>query len=256
MALISCPECGKEISDSSAQCIHCGYSIKSIIPDKDRTRQNKKAIFGTIAVTAVILGVAIFFFIKSIIIPGYAYNAAEKALFNEDYDVAAAQFSALGNYKDSKERSNECFYQKGKGLMSIQNYSEAIEAFEDSNYFADASIHIDIAEKKIMEEQDAAAYQAAIDKMKKAYKARRSPSTHLSSDGLSIVIDSNNNTNVASLFDISTVIEKLELPDSLIDNMKQTTAMMGKLSETYGDFNVTWSYHPDNGLDVIFRVID
>ena len=29
MALIKCPECGKEISDKSAQCIHCGYPIQN-----------------------------------------------------------------------------------------------------------------------------------------------------------------------------------------------------------------------------------
>ena len=27
MALIKCPECGKEISDKSDKCIHCGYPI-------------------------------------------------------------------------------------------------------------------------------------------------------------------------------------------------------------------------------------
>lgn len=27
MALIKCPECGKEISDKAPQCIHCGYPI-------------------------------------------------------------------------------------------------------------------------------------------------------------------------------------------------------------------------------------
>lgn len=28
MALIKCPECGKEISDKSKQCIHCGYPLE------------------------------------------------------------------------------------------------------------------------------------------------------------------------------------------------------------------------------------
>lgn len=28
MALINCPECGKEISDKSQSCIHCGYPIQ------------------------------------------------------------------------------------------------------------------------------------------------------------------------------------------------------------------------------------
>lgn len=30
MALINCPECGKEISDSAEKCIHCGYEITMI----------------------------------------------------------------------------------------------------------------------------------------------------------------------------------------------------------------------------------
>lgn len=30
MALIKCPECGKEVSDKASQCIHCGYPISSI----------------------------------------------------------------------------------------------------------------------------------------------------------------------------------------------------------------------------------
>lgn len=32
MALIKCPECGKEISDKSKKCVHCGYVIKSRKP--------------------------------------------------------------------------------------------------------------------------------------------------------------------------------------------------------------------------------
>lgn len=37
MALIKCPECGKEISDKASACIHCGYPLASenIIKDKE-----------------------------------------------------------------------------------------------------------------------------------------------------------------------------------------------------------------------------
>lgn len=30
MALIKCPECGKEISDKAGKCPHCGYPIEEI----------------------------------------------------------------------------------------------------------------------------------------------------------------------------------------------------------------------------------
>lgn len=33
MAMIVCPECGKEISDKAKVCIHCGYPIEEFVPD-------------------------------------------------------------------------------------------------------------------------------------------------------------------------------------------------------------------------------
>ena len=34
MALINCPECGKEISDKAPACIHCGYPMDAKDVDK------------------------------------------------------------------------------------------------------------------------------------------------------------------------------------------------------------------------------
>ena len=42
MALIKCPECGKEISDKSDKCIHCGYPMEAQI--KTRLTVNGKDI--------------------------------------------------------------------------------------------------------------------------------------------------------------------------------------------------------------------
>ena len=52
MALIKCPECGKEISDASTACIHCGYPIsknqmqekvKSNIENKEKETPKSEA---------------------------------------------------------------------------------------------------------------------------------------------------------------------------------------------------------------------
>lgn len=37
MALIKCPECGKEISDKANACIHCGYPLNERKEDFDIT---------------------------------------------------------------------------------------------------------------------------------------------------------------------------------------------------------------------------
>lgn len=39
MALIKCPECGKEISDKSYSCVHCGFPIRSRAPQSPNTHQ-------------------------------------------------------------------------------------------------------------------------------------------------------------------------------------------------------------------------
>jgi ribosomal protein L37E len=69
MALIKCPECGKEISDQSKVCIHCGYPLDtnqvseangtSSDVEKNNNLQNKKialaAIGGLILVGIVVI---------------------------------------------------------------------------------------------------------------------------------------------------------------------------------------------------------
>lgn len=51
MALIKCPECGKEVSDKAQACIHCGYplsndikKVHNTIEAKPSTKENEKII--------------------------------------------------------------------------------------------------------------------------------------------------------------------------------------------------------------------
>lgn len=41
MALMNCPECGKEVSDSAEQCPHCGFPIAK---QNDRTPRKIKGL--------------------------------------------------------------------------------------------------------------------------------------------------------------------------------------------------------------------
>lgn len=57
MALINCPECGKEVSDKAKLCMNCGYKI----PHPEKKEQLKKCIaFAGIFVVAIILVVIIY----------------------------------------------------------------------------------------------------------------------------------------------------------------------------------------------------
>ena len=52
---------------------------------------------------------------------------------------------------------------------------------------------------------------------------------------------------------IKEVNKALDLPDSLINEMGETTGSDGKQSETFDNIIVTWKYHPDKGLEVTYK---
>lgn len=63
MALINCPECGKEISDSSEKCIHCGYPLK---PNAEKPKKKGKIglIIAFLAIVVIVAVVVVIVFGK------------------------------------------------------------------------------------------------------------------------------------------------------------------------------------------------
>jgi hypothetical protein len=47
------------------------------------------------------------------------------------------------------------------------------------------------------------------------------------------------------------VLGKLKVSDAVVTQMDSTTALQGRQSASWADVNASWTYHPDNGLDVI-----
>ncbi|MBQ6283080.1 MAG: zinc ribbon domain-containing protein [Bacilli bacterium] len=56
MSLIKCPECNKEISDTSNTCIHCGYKLKEI---SNLSRNKKILILSVISILIILLFIII-----------------------------------------------------------------------------------------------------------------------------------------------------------------------------------------------------
>lgn len=49
---------------------------------------------------------------------------------------------------------------------------------------------------------------------------------------------------------------ELGLPASIWKKMLNTNSLDGRQSESYGNIKVSWKYHPDNGMEVIYEYID
>ena len=82
MALINCPECGKEISDMAPACPHCGYSSNPATAQKSFSEASKKnikkwGIIGVIGITLMIMFILLIPKIKVAML-----SAEEKCLYS------------------------------------------------------------------------------------------------------------------------------------------------------------------------------
>ena len=191
---------------------------------------NKKAIILVIILLAVLI------IVIKISIPAIQYNNAKSNLENGNYDDAISTFTDLGDYKDIETLLLEAYYQAGMQAVDDSDFKLAKEYFTKCDGYSNADTAL------------------AMINLYNAYALCSSSRTSLSSDFQSITVDSKNKNDTESLSDIITIISALNLPDSLRNEMAHTTALMGVQEETFTRYTVRWTYHPDNGLDVIFKL--
>lgn len=101
MALINCPECGKEISSTVKKCPNCGYTVK---------KKSSKKILGIILIIVLILGIGGIVGYK-MLIPQKQYSQAVQLLEQGKCDEANDIFSEIQDYKDVKELQEQAYYE-------------------------------------------------------------------------------------------------------------------------------------------------
>jgi hypothetical protein len=53
--------------------------------------------------------------------------------------------------------------------------------------------------------------------------------------------------------DLACALKYMDVPSYVVSMMEKTRALDGIQREEYGNFKISWSYHPDNGLDVVIN---
>lgn len=278
MALIKCPECDKEISDTVKVCPGCGYKFKKAKKIKVSIGKKKKIIV-MIVFAALLFATGGFLSFKYYFIPLGNYNAANDLVDNHKYDEAIEEFKKLDGFKNSREKVLETHYKKAEYFLESNSYKGAVSEFEAAGKYKDALDRVKAtkylwaenatldeavtlyeelgdyknSKAKLVAVKEKQNEKIAIEKISHAYALCVSDTTKMATDKKSITVDSFGKYDLASLMDVETIISTLELPDSLYDEMCATNALMGRQRETYDNFDISWSYHPDSGLDVIFK---
>lgn len=116
MALINCPECGKEISSTVKKCPNCGYTVK---------KKSSKKIIGIILIIVLILGIGGIVGYK-MLIPQKQYSQAVQLLEQGKCNEANDIFSEIQDYKDVKELQEQAYYESIV-YDCIDKYKEELE---------------------------------------------------------------------------------------------------------------------------------
>lgn len=74
-------------------------------------------------------------------------------------------------------------------------------------------------------------------------------------EGKTLVIDMMGETDYsgASLEDTVCLINAVGTPDFIISDIEATNSLAGRQDATFDGIDLTWDYHPDNGLDITFH---
>jgi len=77
----------------------------------------------------------------------------------------------------------------------------------------------------------------------------------IADEGQSLLINGQGEDEItgANIFDTFCLLNEIELPDSVISRMDSTSSLSGQQEATWNDYTAYWTYHPDNGLDIIIE---
>ncbi|MDE5604751.1 MAG: zinc ribbon domain-containing protein [Eubacterium sp.] len=122
MALINCPECNKEISDTVKACPHCGYSFEKSVPQLpenttgnednsslSKNRNSKKVIIPiVIIIVLVFVAVGVYFLATA---NSRNYEKAVELYKAENYSESLEIFNKISDYNDSADYIKKCEYE-------------------------------------------------------------------------------------------------------------------------------------------------
>lgn len=213
MALIKCPECGKEISDRATSCPNCGCPVEEMTHTQEGTvtsnaEQNQSGTPEPPEYTE----------------PGKKLEEAVPAPMQEQGTVSKTKSSGISTQ-----------------TIAIIMIAAVVVI----------SIIVVIL---VMRERNKVDFNDFRDRLDSSY-------CEISDDGTYMTIDTNPDDeedyfSAEAYADIEYVNEELEFPDSVMKKMDETRALDGRLEEEYNGIKVSWTYHPDDGLEVMYEIVE
>lgn len=246
-----CAQCGIELAPDQIFCPTCGHKKgESISPEKSKKKVNSKVII--IGIVAVVVIIAVLFFVVR------GKQAKEVVLNKENLTIKVGETENLSftiNPDDTKNKK-VTWTSSNDTIASVNNGT--VEGFNEGT----CNITVKTVNGKI--DTCSITVEAAGPDLTEIYnECCNSEWASVALDGSYLSIDTNpndskyyNDSESAAIAGIFAVNEALGLPDSVITKMAKTRAMDGMQTAKGDGVEISWTYHPDNGLEVIYSLSD
>lgn len=243
--LIFCANCDTLLSAGQAFCPKCGLRVGET-PGKSNTKKKKIiAIIGAIVVLATL--VATIFIVRGT-------QAKSVTLNKESLTVKVGELFPLTCIvapEDTKDKT-----------VTWSSSNDSIARVDDGAVIGinEGDCTITVSTKNGKTDTCAVLVTSAGPDLLAIYDAHCSASfAEVANDGSYLSIDTNSldiddYVDFEALQAIEDVNEALGLPESVINRMKQTRALDGFQSYETDELDISWTYHPDKGLNVSYAL--
>ena len=135
MALIKCPECGKEISDKVPKCIHCGYPISGQQTPPPNNYQNPTGTKKSLSTLIYIIPAALVLIIAVVVLAipkdqreiDADYRNQIIGVWNYDQKLISSDY--IGQLGVDKSETNNSFYANAKGYIYFKNDNTYLDTY-------------------------------------------------------------------------------------------------------------------------------
>lgn len=252
----TCPKCGQPIQDGHRFCPSCGASLGFDMPQRNNAideynsgvqkRKSNKNTAVIVGAVAVLICVAVGFFMMQ-------KSAVKEITLNETSIELRVDETKTVKYTITPAEASE------KGVKWASSNETVATVNEEGKITAKGEGSCEITASAGSKSDSVLVTVVAGPDFKKIYdELCKSSWATLASDGSYLRIDTNpydreDYIDYEAYATIIAINGLLELPESLSEKMGETRALDGRQEQRYENVTVSWAYHPDSGLEVMYE---
>lgn len=240
-----CSKCGEELQESQLFCPKCGKKYQ-----ESKGSKKKVVIISSMVVVILVIAIiaVILIFPKDIQVSKIAFDKT-----NLNMNVGDSELLIIKVTPENATDKSVVWTSSDNNIVSIVN-GKITGVKEGTAIITAKSTNGITAVCTVAVEEKLPDLKAIYDSLNDDYYCKvASDGSYLSIDTNPLDIDDYSSTYAYEF--ISKVNENLGLPESILERMNHTRALDGTQSQTYGKINVSWTYHPNQGLQVTYEVI-